>query len=159
MRAVLHLGVRTAYLFAAVASALAATAVLYAFIGTFLEPSWQRARLHAGDLILPALALFVYLLPSLRAFVRTLRQGSVISEPLLRERPVVASIVGFASLAGSALVLLLASVWIDALRRPEYLDDIGGPVGGVIFLIMMLYAAGLLIGECVLVGRARPGAA
>ena len=74
--------------------------------------------------------------------------------PLVRERPVVASLVVPSGLFGWLLALLAGRMALTSLPA----EDIGGPLMGTTMLALLFFAIALLIGELVLVGRPERGA-
>ena len=100
------------------------------------------------DLLLPALALLVFGGPALRALARLLLHRELVPDSHVRERPLIALLVGLACAIGTTLVLLVAGALITTL--PESRDvNLAAPCA----LAAMLYAFALLCGEIVLVGR------
>ena len=142
--------VRTSYLFTTLLASVSGIWMLVQFSQPLLDPPPFAPSLDAKDLFAMTIAL-VLVVPSLRAFIRLLRQGELVPDSHLAERPVIAALVWLASAAGTALYLLVA--WILLSTLPESRDvNLAGPL----MLATMLYAFALLTGELVLVGRLNP---
>jgi hypothetical protein len=106
------------------------------------ETSWRLWML------LLVLACFVAL--AVRALFRLVRRASLIPDSHLREAPVVAAFVLFASVLASFLFLNLAWAFLTRAGRDVELAP-------VVFFGMFWLAIALLTGEIVLVGRQNAG--
>jgi uncharacterized membrane protein YqhA len=101
--------------------------------------------------MLTAAMLIIPLLLPARALARLLRRAELIPDSRFRERPVVASLVGFCSLLAFAWVVL--TTWSLLTNLP--VRD-GGPLAGALMLSCLLFMFVLMTGELVLVGRLAP---
>ena len=129
----------------------ATSLVLYA-VATGL---WDALRGLTNGWVPIATILFLtvlYLLPAARALHRLFKQGTVIPPELIRERPVVSWVVTLAGGIGNLLFVLVMCAVIDIAARPEWPDDIGGPMAFFIGLTMLSYLIALLCAELALVG-------
>jgi hypothetical protein len=98
-----------------------------------------------------AITLLGYMLPGYRAWARVIRGGDLIPVSRFEDRPVVAFLVALCCGFACLMSILVTSVVGAALSGRA--EDVGGPLGSFFVLMMMAAAIGLLVGECVLVGR------
>jgi hypothetical protein len=118
---------------------------------------WLRNGFGGGMILLIAMAI-VYCYGALRAWLRVTRKTELISTAAIRESPIIASLLVFANLLGTAVCFVTTSVLFDP-RLPT--SDAGGPLAMFIFLTLVLYGFALITAEWVLMGLsfedARPG--
>jgi hypothetical protein len=98
-----------------------------------------------------AITLLGFMFPGFRAWVRVIRGGELIPAWRFDERPVVAAMVALSCGFACLVAFLVTSVLGDVLTGQA--DDVGGPLMFFFVLMGMAAAIGLLVGECVLVGR------
>jgi hypothetical protein len=142
--------VRISYLFAALAALIFNGPPLLQFARSLLQPT-ILTRNSSYEIIMAACALLGLIAPASRALLRLLRHAELVPLSHLRERPVVATLVGVTSLCGNALALLVAWGVLSTLPESRGLN-----FAGPMMLAFMLFAFALLTGEMVLVGRSAP---
>jgi hypothetical protein len=118
---------------------------------------WLRNGFGSGMMFLIAVAA-IYCDGALRAWRRVARRTELLSTAAIRESPIIASLLVFANLLGTAACYVATSVLFDP-RLPT--SDVGGPLAMFIFLTLVLYGFALITAEWVLMGltfeNARPG--
>ena len=99
------------------------------------------------------LIVALYLVPGVRSIRRVFSQGTSIPPELVHERPVVASVVTLFGAAGHFFFVIVMWAFIDIAARPEWPDDVGGPMAFFFGLTMLSYLVALLCAELALVGN------
>jgi hypothetical protein len=133
-----------------------ATVLFGPFLVLFIAAFMFRSSPAFGEIILALPWLGLWVVPGARAIRRLVKRGALIPAELIRERPVVAGIVTVAGAFGHLWFVLRMSVAIDLALRPEWPDDVGGPMALIFGLAMLSYLIALLCGELALVGKGRP---
>ncbi len=143
--------VRSIYLLAVISSATLGVWLLLQSAWKFLRPD-STGTADRLDIVIIGL-LLACVIPAARAIIRIGRRADLLPDAHLRERPVVASLVAFATVVGLLLVYLVLRAWLDI--QPWGATD-GGPIAGAAGLALLLVAFAMLTGEIVLVGRTEP---
>jgi hypothetical protein len=138
-------------LFAPVIASYIFVAVWQDYARSLAEPFTLPWLEYSPPYYASAITLIGFMLPGFRAWVRVIRGGDLIPASRFEDRPVVAFLVALCCGFACLLTILFTFVISAALSRGG--DDVGGPLGFFFGLMMMGAATGLLIGECVLVGR------
>jgi len=137
--------IRSSYLLVVLITLAKVSQATLQFVRTLGEP-----RLFGGDALADAFVVVVLLgfwVLALRALGRLALRRELVPDEHLRERPVIAGIVGFACIFGTWMTLL--PDWILLTTLPDSLDvNLAAPWA----LGLMCYAFALLTGEVVLVG-------
>jgi hypothetical protein len=138
-------------LFAPVVASYFFVAVWQDYVRSLAEPLPLPWLDYSPPYYASEITLLGFMLPGFRAWVRVIRGGDLIPVSRFEDRPVVAFLValfcGFACL----VTIVFTSVLSAVLSQGG--DDVGGPLGMFFGLMMIGAAIGLLVGECVLVGR------
>jgi hypothetical protein len=141
--------VRTNYLVAVLVALVFLTPWLFDGVVSLFRPGFVgNVNFWRTSILLLVLAGFVA--PAARALFRLVRRASLIPDSHLREAPVVATLVLFASAFASFLFLNLAWAFLTRAGRDVELAPFA-------FFGLFWLAIALLTGEIVLVGRQKKG--
>jgi hypothetical protein len=116
--------------------------------------SFARVNLGSGtasSLAFVAALLALYCAPAYRAWARLARLTELLPAPLVRESPIIVSMVSFASILGTLLFFLVCAILIPLTGVDRPPEDIGKVII-VIFPMLVLYGFALITAEWVLMG-------